>query len=116
MCWRLPCTRWEVRARGPVASQARLLDESLNSPVQAVCFSPSSSYFAVADADSFVLESLLHHAEINLQSTYNPLFMRGGVFHEAFVTAVLSVFLETSETFDLSSLDLALHSMFRREC
>ena len=30
------------------------MDESFNSPVQAVCFSPSSSYFAVADVDSFV--------------------------------------------------------------
>ena len=37
-----------------VVTQARLMDESFNSPVQAVCFSPSSSYFAVADADSFV--------------------------------------------------------------
>ena len=37
-----------------VVTQARLMDESFNSPVQAVYFSPSSSYFAVADADSFV--------------------------------------------------------------
>ena len=37
-----------------VVTQARSMDESFNSPVQAVCFSPSSSYFAVADVDSFV--------------------------------------------------------------
>ena len=37
-----------------VVTQARLMDESFNSPVQAVYFSPSSSYFAVADADTFV--------------------------------------------------------------
>ena len=37
-----------------VVTQARLMDGGFNSPVQAVCFSPSSSYFAVADADSFV--------------------------------------------------------------